>query len=447
MHQSSDVSDQVERYFAWVEEELGTALHRSDADLALRPRADIDGKRHNRRGTLLAAAAAVVAALLGSIVSSGRSLTIRTADEPDTTSTAPSIIGAVTVVTLGVTRLAEAETSDVYAPTPDDDLRFTADGSTVVALRASAITVVDVIDVIDTSASGRSLAVSSQVSPSLLATVSPDGQMILFDGKLIDTATGAVRHDLTRAAAPFRGGFNDNGSRVVVPSNERVGEGQATVFDTVSGEPLLTLSTADVAITSARFSPDGSRIITYGELGVSRVWDAESGVLLGVIDDSSSESTLGPDGSTVLTVGGSGRVKIRDATTGQVRGFDRSFGDDRSPRAWFDPTSRWVVSAAAGSDGDADEVSVWDEQGGRVAVLPPMLPGIEVGEGAFSADGSRLVAISADGVGEVWSTATFERVTTFSSPEPGLVAVTISADGRRVAGLSTGGDVTIWELT
>ncbi len=50
------------------------------------------------------------------------------------------------------------------------------------------------------------------------------------------------------------------------------GRGRALLFDAVSRRHLASLATDDVNVVSARFSPDGEKIVTATNLGDIRVW-------------------------------------------------------------------------------------------------------------------------------------------------------------------------------
>ena len=67
--------------------------------------------------------------------------------------------------------------------------------------------------------------------------------------------------------------FSPDGSRIVTASGDRT----AKVWDAKSGAEVLTLKGHTVPVTSASFSPDGARIVTGSQDKTAKVWDAKSG--------------------------------------------------------------------------------------------------------------------------------------------------------------------------
>jgi WD40 repeat protein len=73
--------------------------------------------------------------------------------------------------------------------------------------------------------------------------------------------------------------FSPDGSRLVTASFD----GTARVWDAASGDALATLSGHKALLWSARFSPDGSRIVTASDDKTAQVWDAETGNLVATL--------------------------------------------------------------------------------------------------------------------------------------------------------------------
>ena len=72
-------------------------------------------------------------------------------------------------------------------------------------------------------------------------------------------------------------------------------------------------------VSSASFSPDGSRIVTASADHTARVWDAKTGQPLGSPLDHISTVTsasFSPDGSRIVTASGDNTARVWDATVG-----------------------------------------------------------------------------------------------------------------------------------
>src|SRR5262249_34785316 len=73
--------------------------------------------------------------------------------------------------------------------------------------------------------------------------------------------------------------FSPDGSRVVTASFDHT----ARIWDGASAKEIAILSGHDVNVYSAAFSPDGSRIITASYDNTARIWDAASAKEIAVL--------------------------------------------------------------------------------------------------------------------------------------------------------------------
>ena len=66
--------------------------------------------------------------------------------------------------------------------------------------------------------------------------------------------------------------FSPDGSRIVTASWDKT----ARIWDAATAKEIAVLRGHDDSVYSAAFSPDGSRIVTASEDKTARIWDAAS---------------------------------------------------------------------------------------------------------------------------------------------------------------------------
>lgn len=97
--------------------------------------------------------------------------------------------------------------------------------------------------------------------------------------------------------------------------------GEAQVWDAVTGRPLCAAIRHESGVSSASFSPDGSRIVTASDDCTARIWDVATGLPvtppLQHGREGVSDASFSPDGRLLITSSGGAHVRVWDASTGQ----------------------------------------------------------------------------------------------------------------------------------
>ena len=194
-------------------------------------------------------------------------------------------------------------------------------------------------------------------------------------------------------------------------------------------------------VKSAKFSPDGKRVVTASEDMTVGIWDGSSGQLVAVLRGHTaalSGAAFSPDGRRILTASEDGTARIWNAVTGQM--LARLEGHtNRVDQAAFSPDGRRIVTAS-----DDRTARIWDAANGQLlAALGGHMGGVLLA--AFSPDAERIVTASADDTARVWNVANGQLVATLKGHTNSVDQAAFSPDGRRIVTASRDRTVRIWD--
>jgi len=199
--------------------------------------------------------------------------------------------------------------------------------------------------------------------------------------------------------------FSPDGTRIIT----RSGDKSARVWDAVTGQALATLAghaftvgSAYMPFTlwSAQFSPDGMRIVAASHDKSPRVWDAVTGKMLATLaghDQWVYNAQFSPDGTRIVTASEDKTARVWDAGTGQA------------------------LATLAG------------HEGGVISAQ-------------FSPDGMRIVTASEDKTARVWDAATGKSLATLAGHEGGVISAQFSPDGMRIVTASEDKTARLWTI-
>jgi WD40 repeat protein len=274
--------------------------------------------------------------------------------------------------------------------------------------------------------------------------------------------------------------FSPDGTMIVSASLDDT----AKLWDASTGAELLTLSGHTDDVNAVDFSGDGRWIATAGSEGVAHTWDAATGALVGTLVHPTGEIgsvEFTADGSKLLTgtpncarlwhlersgdqlaghVSAMTAVGISDNPTTLVTAHE-----DARFRLWNTADGRQIRTHSPGSNSFMG-LSVFSPDGRLVATRPPYaLKNIvlrRVADGlivrtltghsepvnavVFSADSTRLVSASSDGIIVLWDLASGGVVQVFQGDDPTLlgdVPLAISDDGGQIATFDSGA-IKLW---
>ena len=227
-----------------------------------------------------------------------------------------------------------------------------------------------------------------------------------------------MKHDRSITSARF----SRDGTAVVTASDDST----ARVWNSRTGEAISPPLVHTGVVIGASFSHDGTRVVTASHDSTSRIWDAQTGQPIGAPlkhDNFVSAASFSPDGTRVVTASRDKTARLWDAQTGQPISTD---GPHHAVTRTQDNTVR-----------------SWDAQTGQPIIRLPMWHEDAVYFAGFSPDGTRIITASRDGTAYLWKEVTGEQVT-LPHPESVYIA-SFSLDGTRLLTVSEDKTVRTWD--
>ncbi len=257
---------------------------------------------------------------------------------------------------------------------------------------------------------------------------------------------------------------------------------EAVIWDIANRRRLVTLRGHRQGVSSARFSADGSRILTRSVHGRTvRIWNAVTGDELRQWkqDGDTLTASLSPDGLRIVIADRSAaESRLYDTSSGELlrsfpiegkvvwqSGFTPDGGavyatSDRGVYVWdaqsgaetcvlrdhdgyvlvrgLHGASRRMLTI--GHDGFA---RLWDYRtGAKLAEFPHER---QLNEACLSDDGTRALTTAHEDVARVWDTQSGELLLTLSGHEARLCSLSFSGDGRRILTAAFDATARVWD--
>jgi WD40 repeat protein/tetratricopeptide (TPR) repeat protein len=277
------------------------------------------------------------------------------------------------------------------------------------------------------------------------AEFSPDGRWVVtasaFDpasARVWDAHTGAPRTAPMRHQREIKSArFSQDGSLVVTAS----WDGTARVWNASTGQPVSPPLTNGTVVRFAQFSHNGQWVVTASGNSTARIWDARSGQLLRVLPHGNTVwfAEFSPDDRKVVTASSDQTACIWDAQTGQ-RLAQPIKHENYVVCARFSPDGESVLTASADNT-----ARIWKASNAEPRT-PPLMHEDRVLQAAFSPDGRRVATASQDGAVRIWDAATGRALTEPMKHSYAVNSLDFSPDGQRIATGSNDGTARVWDV-
>ncbi len=273
------------------------------------------------------------------------------------------------------------------------------------------------------------------------ASFSPDGTRVLSvsasndqptifgqgaEARIWDAQTGRlIGEPMRHTNAITSADFSPDGTRVLTSSRD----GTAQIWNAANGKPAGPPLKCSLSVYFAEFSPDGKRVLTGSGDGFIRIWDVQSPrhalkeINFVHFPDWPIAGTFSRDGQQILAVSDFQTARIWDATSGQP--FAGPIRDgDLIKSAVFTPDGKGLMTTV-GSD-----VQIWDVHTGK-PLTEPMHHETLVKQATFTRDGRWIMTVPSEGIPRIWDAQTGKAVSQpLDSKGYGLFTWKLSRDAK-----------------
>ncbi|MFN2628750.1 MAG: hypothetical protein ABR569_08965 [Gaiellaceae bacterium] len=232
--------------------------------------------------------------------------------------------------------------------------------------------------------------------------------------------------------------FSRDGTHVVTASADKT----ARIWNVRHPSRAPVVLRAGKPLIAASFSPDGKFVVTAGtDDGMVRVWDWRTRRVLADLQANGTgldDVAFSPDGTRVVTAGDDGLARIWAWRAGKLVANLEVDGVVRS--ASFSPDGKLLATAS--DDGGA---RVWDWKAKNIVTV---FRASKIGtayDAAFDASGERLVTAGQDGSARIWSLRTRRRLALLGGhADGGLRTADFSPDGGLIVTNGRAGNPEVW---
>jgi WD40 repeat protein len=226
-------------------------------------------------------------------------------------------------------------------------------------------------------------------------------------------------------------------------------DNKVKLWEFPSGKELRTIDGHTGPVYCVAFSPDGKTIASSSHDQTIRLSNVADGKLVreikghtGIVDS----IAYSPDGKLLASGSADKSVRLWNPADGKEV---KKLGDHANSVYWvtFSPDGKTLASA--GADG---AITLWEVAGQKllktIKVEDPAIKGqfVPVTSLVFSPDNASLYSVGFDRLVHVWNVSTGMETKKFGPTADDLYGVTFSRDGKQLATVGYGGNLTTWKL-
>jgi WD40 repeat protein len=217
--------------------------------------------------------------------------------------------------------------------------------------------------------------------------------------------------------------------------------GAIRVFDLATGKQVQEfLPDGDLWFTVAQFLPSGKYLVASYSLDKDLyLWDVGTGKLVRKFighTENGSQFAISPDGKRLLSWGDDKTVRLWDVDTGKE--LRKLKGHTDKAAGVFSPDGKQVLTFSPDKT-----LRLWDVESGKE--LQKLEGHTDSCTGCFSPDGKQALSYGPDGTIRLWDLGTGKEVQRFEGPTGKVAFAGFVAGGRLVVGRSEDQKYRVWE--
>lgn len=193
------------------------------------------------------------------------------------------------------------------------------------------------------------------------------------------------------------------------------------------------------AVISAHFTDNGRRIVSAGQDGSLRVWDAQSGAIIRTIElDDGPPLALAVRDREAITGHRDGTLVVWDLERGDKRGTFKRPDLTVGALAFMAEPERFAVG---GGDG---RVSVWDRRSSTETPAGGDSHDSAILRAVFVPGRNAIATGSQDRTIKLWGNDSFRLIRTYRGHGGPITALDVSPNGRQLVSAASDGTVRVW---